>query len=130
MNRLCLTVNFVLQTIVCSSSLRFKARWPAKQSFTTRFRMILGYALQTPCQQVVNSLRPFTTRLTARSQRSMLQSGIFFDQAAFFFRPTFAFFFVLSGSDRGVKSGSLAILLRSESNLRIAGTIAHLCEWP
>ena len=47
--------------------------------------------------------------------------------ATFRLRPTSAFRFVDSGSGIGMKSGSRAILFKSESNLRIVGTIAHLC---
>ena len=46
--------------------------------------------------------------------------------AAFLFLPALALSLVDSGSGLGAKSGSLAILFRSDSILRIVGTIAHL----
>ncbi len=48
------------------------------------------------------------------------------DYAVFFFRPALVFFFVDSGSGLGVKFGSLAIRFKSNSSLRMVGTIAHL----
>ena len=46
--------------------------------------------------------------------------------AVFFFLPTLASLFVDSGSGVGLKDGSLAIRFRSDSSLRMTGTIAYL----
>ena len=45
--------------------------------------------------------------------------------AVFFLRPALALSFVDSGSGMGLKLGSRAIRLRSDSSLRIVGIIAH-----
>ena len=53
-----------------------------------------------------------------------------FGHAAFLFLVAMALRFVDSGSDLGVKSGSLAILLSSDRSFRIVGTMAHLWGCP
>ena len=98
----------------------FRARWPDVRLFTTSTWQDGG----ARCKQAASN--------AACSQRAVGRAAVSprNGYAVFFFRPTLASLFVDSGSGAGLKDGSLAIRFRSDSSLRMVGTMAHLCGCP